>query len=36
MRAGLGFDKCNIGVVTNIAEDNLGLDSIDTVESLRA
>jgi cyanophycin synthetase len=34
MRAGLGFDKCDIAVITNIAEDHLGLGGIDTIEKL--
>lgn len=34
LRAGLGFDKCNISVVTNISEDHLGLNDIDTIEQL--
>ena len=34
LRAGLGFDHCDIGVVTNVAEDHLGLRNIDTVEDL--
>jgi len=34
LRAGLGFHKCDIGVVTNISADHLGLSGIDTVEQL--
>lgn len=34
LRAGLGFDKCQTAVVTNVAEDHLGLDGIDTIEKL--
>lgn len=34
LRAGLGFDKCNISVVTNISDDHLGSNDIDTVEQL--
>lgn len=35
LREGLGFDLCNVAVVTNIAEgDHLGLNGIDTVEQL--
>src|SRR5207244_3956774 len=31
LRAGLGFDRCDVAVVTNIAEgDHLGLSDIDT------
>ncbi|MEW6729967.1 MAG: cyanophycin synthetase [Acidobacteriota bacterium] len=34
LRAGLGFDYCNIGVITNISEDHLGLRGIETLEEL--
>lgn len=34
LRAGLGFDNCNISVVTNITDDHLGLNDIDTTEQL--
>ncbi|OFZ67212.1 MAG: hypothetical protein A3D92_11465 [Bacteroidetes bacterium RIFCSPHIGHO2_02_FULL_44_7] len=34
LRAGLGFDKCNISVVTNINDDHLGLNDIETLEQL--
>lgn len=34
LRAGLGFRHCDIGIVTNIAEDHLGLKGIHTVEQL--
>lgn len=34
LRAGLGFTKCDIGIVTNISADHLGLGGIDTVEQL--
>jgi len=35
LRAGLGFDRCDVAVVTNIGEgDHLGLSDIDTVEKL--
>ncbi len=35
LRAGLGFDKCDIAVVTNIGEgDHLGLSDIQTTENL--
>lgn len=34
LRAGLGFDNCNISVVTNISDDHLGLNDIDTIEQL--
>ncbi len=34
LRAGLGFKKCDIGIVTNVAEDHLGLKGINTIEQL--
>lgn len=34
LRAGLGFHKCDIGIVTNVAEDHLGLKGIHTIEQL--
>ena len=34
IRAGLGFDYCDIGVVTNIAADHLGLKDVNTLEDL--
>jgi cyanophycin synthetase len=34
LREGLGFDACDIAIVTNIAEDHLGLQGIDTLEKL--
>ncbi len=34
LRAGLGFHQCDIAVVTNVAEDHLGLQGIDTLEKL--
>lgn len=34
LRSGLGFDNCNISVVTNVTEDHLGLNDIDTIEQL--
>lgn len=35
LRAGLGFDLCDVAVVTNIGEgDHLGLSDVDTAESL--
>jgi len=37
LRAGLGFDRCDVAVVTNIGEgDHLGLSDIETVEKLAA
>jgi len=34
LRAGLGFDKCSVSIVTNVTEDHLGLDDINTMEQL--
>lgn len=34
LRAGLGFTTCNVGVVTNVAADHLGLKGIHTIEQL--
>ncbi len=35
LRAGLGFDRCDVAVVTNIGEgDHLGISDIETVEHL--
>jgi cyanophycin synthetase len=34
LRAGLGFATCNVGVVTNVAADHLGLKGIHTIEQL--
>jgi cyanophycin synthetase len=34
LRSGLGFHNCDIAIVTNIAEDHLGLQDINTIEQL--
>jgi cyanophycin synthetase len=34
LRAGLGFDECDVGVVLNVSADHLGLKGIHTVEQL--
>jgi cyanophycin synthetase len=34
LRSGLGFDKCNISIITNITEDHLGLNDIHSLEQL--
>lgn len=34
LRSGLGFHNCDIGIVTNVSEDHLGLKGIHTVEDL--
>ena len=37
LRAGLGFDRCDVAVVTNIGEgDHLGISDIETLEHLAA
>lgn len=34
IRSGLGFDHCDIGIVTNVAADHLGLKDVNTLEDL--
>ncbi len=34
IRSGLGYDFCDVGVVTNIAADHLGMKDINTLEDL--
>lgn len=34
LRSGLAFDRCDVGVVLNVAADHLGLGDIDTVEQM--
>jgi cyanophycin synthetase len=34
VRAGLGFDECDVGVVLNVTSDHLGIGGIDTLEQL--
>ncbi|MFA5556619.1 MAG: cyanophycin synthetase [Flavobacteriaceae bacterium] len=34
LRAGLGFSRCDIGIITNIQEDHLGLSDIHTLADL--
>jgi len=34
LRSGLGFTRCDIGVITNIQEDHLGLNDIHNLEDL--
>ena len=34
LRAGLGFKSCDVGIVTNVSGDHLGLNGIHTVEQL--
>ncbi len=34
LRSGLGFSRCDIGIITNIQEDHLGLNDIHTLEDV--
>ncbi len=34
LRSGLGYDRCNIAVVTNVASDHLGLRGVNTLAEL--
>ena len=34
LRSGLGYDQCDIGIVTNISEDHLGMNDINTLDDL--
>ena len=34
MRKGLGYDLADVGVITNISEDHIGIDRINTLEEL--
>tara|TARA_R110002020_G_scaffold293535_5_gene509206 strand:+ start:136640 stop:139321 length:2682 start_codon:yes stop_codon:yes gene_type:complete len=34
LRAGLGFQNCDVGIVTNVEEDHLGLRGIHTIDQL--
>jgi cyanophycin synthetase len=34
LRGGLGFDQCDVAIVTNIAEDHLGLQGINSLQDL--
>ncbi|WP_205503212.1 cyanophycin synthetase [Rufibacter psychrotolerans] len=34
LRSGLGFQQCDIGIVTNVAEDHMGLRDIYTLEDM--
>lgn len=34
LRAGLGFGSCDIGIITNVAADHLGLKGINTLEDM--
>ena len=34
LRSGLGFNSCDIGIITNLQGDHLGINDIDTIEDL--
>lgn len=34
LRSGLGFDRCNVAIVTNVTSDHLGIKGIDSLEDL--
>jgi cyanophycin synthetase len=34
IRSGLGFDRCDISVVTNISEDHLGMKGVNTLQDM--
>lgn len=34
LKRGLGFDRCDVGVVLNVHDDHLGLDGIETMKDL--
>ncbi|MGF1540663.1 MAG: cyanophycin synthetase [Pleurocapsa sp.] len=34
LRSGLAFDRCDIGIVLNVAADHLGMGGIDTIEQM--
>ncbi|MBS3817777.1 MAG: cyanophycin synthetase, partial [Candidatus Thermoplasmatota archaeon] len=34
LRRGLGFDKCDVSVLTNIREDHLGIDGLESLEDI--
>ncbi|WHY98923.1 cyanophycin synthetase [Peribacillus simplex] len=34
LREGLAFRKCDVGIITNVSEDHLGRDGIDTLDDL--
>ena len=36
LRSGLGFDNCNISIITNISDDHLGLKGINTLQEMAA
>jgi cyanophycin synthetase len=34
LRSGLAFDKCDVGIVTNVGEDHLGMKGINTIQDM--
>ena len=34
LRSGLAFDQCDVGIVTNVAEDHLGLGDINSIDDM--
>ena len=34
IRSGLAYDLCDIGILTNLSEDHLGIDEVYTLEDL--
>jgi cyanophycin synthetase len=34
IRSGLGFDQCDVSIITNVSSDHLGLHDIETVEDM--
>jgi cyanophycin synthetase len=34
IRSGLAYEKADVGIITNITEDHLGLDGINTLKDL--
>jgi cyanophycin synthetase len=34
LKRGLAFDRCDVGIVLNVAADHLGLDGVETIEDL--
>lgn len=34
LRSGLAFDKCDVGIVTNVAEDHIGLKDIENIDQM--
>jgi cyanophycin synthetase len=34
LRSGLGFDQCDVSIITNVSDDHLGLKGIDTIDQM--